>query len=281
MTSADRAPRTVDLAELSAIPDEAIDLLEASLAVARDEYPDLDLEACRRSVEALAREAARDAPAEPAARLAALAHALANRLGFRGDEADYYDPRNSYINDVLQRRLGIPISLSVLYIAVGARVGLSLEPVSFPAHFLVRCATPGAEAVVDPFHGGRRLGEPELLAMLARVVGERAAPGHLPRALATVARREVVARMLRNLKAIYVQREDLERALRVTDRLVSVAPEALGEVRDRGHLYARVGAVQAARADYSRYLEQAAGAPDSQAVREALAALGSAPGRIN
>ncbi len=277
----DPGPEAFELARLPALADGEVDLLEASLAIARDEYPDLDLAACRREVEALAVEAARDAPVEPGARLAALAQALYERCGFRGNEDDYYDPRNSYLNDVLERRLGIPISLSVLHLEVGGRLGLRLEPISFPAHFLVRCVTPGAEAVIDPFRGGRRLGHANLLAMLAAVVGERGAREHLPRALSRVARREVVARMLRNLKAIYMRREDLERALRVTDRLVSVAPEALGELRDRGHLYARIGAARAALADYTRYLDQSPDAPDADTVRSLAVSLGASAGRLN
>ena len=263
--------------------DEDIDLARAALAIARDEYPYLDEAACVARLDAMARaaQAGLGTDADPESVLAVLDRQVFEIERFTGNADAYYDPRNSYLNDVLERRTGIPISLSVIYLEVGWRLGLPLKPVGFPGHFLVGLAGSRPCVLVDPFHGGRRPDEDDLLQMLAKVVGEQAARGALPRALAPVPRREVVARMLRNLKQIHVQARDWARSLRVTDRLVRLLPESADEVRDRACIYERLDAHRAAWEDYGRYLERAPDAADAAAVRARRAALEPLATRLN
>lgn len=264
-------------------PDAQIDLARAGLAIARDEYPDLQAERSLQCLDALAEAARSDLARDSgfAEVLAALDRRLFQIEGFAGNAEAYYDPRNSYLNDVIERRRGIPITLSVIYLEVGWRLGLALEPVGFPGHFLVALAGARPAVVIDAFNSGRRLSEEDLLARLVPMVGAQAARTALPRALAPVPRREVVARILRNLKAIHLQAGDWPRALRVTDRLVAIAPGQATELRDRAHLYERLEAHAQACEDYSRYLELAPNAADAAAVRARMDALRRKVTRLN
>jgi regulator of sirC expression with transglutaminase-like and TPR domain len=272
-----------DFQRWASCPDDAIDLARAALAIARDEYPYLDVAACVSRLDAMARaaQAGLGTDADPASVLAVLDRQLFDIEGFTGNADDYYDPRNSYLNDVLERRTGIPITLSVVYLEVGWRLGLPLKPVGFPGHFLVGLAGSRPCLLVDPYHGGRRPGEAALLQMLSRVVGARSAAALLPRALTPVPRREVIARMLRNLKSIHVDAGDWARALRVTDRLATLLPDVPAELRDRARLYERLEAHRAAYDDYRRYLARAPRAEDADAVRARLEALRPLATRLN
>lgn len=269
-------------AALARCDDAAIDLAGAALAIARDEYPDLDPDVCRARLDALARQARlRAGEATVEGVLDALDHVLFEREGFRGNADAYYDPRNSYLNDVLQRRLGIPITLSVVYLEVGWRLGLDLVPVGFPGHFLVALRGPSPPLLIDPFHAGRRPGQEDLLGHLQSLVPAGEARAMLPRALTAVPRREVIARMLRNLKSIHVARGDDARALRTCDRLVSLYPDAPGERLVRGQLYERVQAWRAAADDYGRFLELAPEAPEAAEVQRRLERIRPLAGRLN
>jgi regulator of sirC expression with transglutaminase-like and TPR domain len=264
-------------------PDAQIDLARVALAIACDEYPRLDVSSSLRRLDALA-DAVRAALSVEAgidARLAALDRHLFQAEGFAGDPDAYYDPRNSYLNDVLERRRGIPITLSVVYLEVGWRLGLALEPVGFPGHFLVMLAGAAPPVLIDPFNGGYRPSREALLARLVPMFGAAAAPTVLPRALAPVPRREVIARILRNLKAIHVQAGDWPRALRVTDRLVTVSPGQPAELRDRASLYERLDAHAQAYQDYVHYLDRAPDAADAASVRARLELLRPRVTRLN
>ena len=271
------------LSDLLAVPDARIDLGGAALCIALDEYPQLDVAQCRARLEAHA-DAARQLFSDDAedARLAALAQHLFHNEGFSGNAAEYYDPRNSYLNDVLERRTGIPISLSVVYMEIGQRLGLSIEPISFPTHFLVRVTIEQMDVVVDPFNKAAVLDHGTLIQHLMPVFGGRQqAEEQLPAALASVPRREVVARMLRNLKAIYLSAKDWSRALRVVDRLVQVHPQHAEEIRDRGQLYALLECPQAAVDDFERYLTMRPDAQDAAQVETRMAALRGRAARLN
>ena len=264
---------TERFATLARAPEGAVRLAEAALWVAATEYPDLDIPAWLRRLDALGARAARAisprAGAEETA--AALRRLLFEQEGFRGNAEDYYDPRNSLLNDVLDRRLGIPITLSIVYIAVAAGAGVTVRGVGLPGHFVARLERQGATRLLDPFNGGAGLTETDCQALVARVQGRS---GLLdPAWLRPVGTREIVARMLGNLKAIYTSRGDWPRALRTVESLVALRPDALTEVRDRGAVHARLGDARAAIRDWEAYLLRAAGAPDAADVRQNLRAL--------
>jgi regulator of sirC expression with transglutaminase-like and TPR domain len=269
------------LVALAAGPESARALAEAALWLAAEEYPDLDVAAWLGRLDALgARGAARLAPGLDAdAAAGALAGHLAGTEGFRGNAGDYYDPRNSFLNEVLERRLGIPITLSVVYMAVGARAGLAVRGIGLPGHFVVRVERGGRSRLLDPFDGGRRLAEADCEALIRRVHGPaaRLRPEHLR----PVSTREVLVRMLSNLKGVYTALGDWERALAAVDRLLLLAPGALGERRDRGALLVRLGRRAEAAGEWEAYIRQAPEASDVEVVRGRLRALRQALGSLN
>ena len=258
--------------------DEEIPLLEATLLVAQDEYPDLDVAAYLAKVDLLAAKLT-DLGAEegePVARLRTLNQFLFDDQGYSGNFLDFYDPRNSYLCDVLDRKTGIPISLAVLYVELGRGLGVDLEGVSFPGHFLVRLPVDGGLIVLDPFHRGKSVGSEEL-----RQRARSGSPADDPddaqlfALLSPATHRATLARMLQNLKSLYVERADLARALRVSNRLVQLTG-TLTERRDRGLLYLQLGS-SSAKVDLQHYLLHAADAPDVAEVREALLASQKLP----
>ncbi|HEY4014327.1 MAG TPA: tetratricopeptide repeat protein [Polyangiaceae bacterium] len=269
-------PRPETFEELAALPDECIDLATGAALIARDAHATLDVERLVARFDDLAaplegRKLALIAPREQAA---AISHYLYEQLGFRGNEQEYYDPKNSLLPDVLDRRLGIPITLAVVYCEVARRVGVRARGVSFPGHFLVRVDSPGTEGdpiAVDPFFGGRQLDEAGLQTLL-----KRASPSKeisLTEHLAPASSRTVLVRMLINLKWIYATRGDFARALLALDRIISLTPDSVPALRERGLLAARLGAVEAARADLSRLLELVPQVPDANSIRQRLEEL--------
>jgi len=206
-------------------------------------------------------------------RIAALNEFLFEDLGYCGNADEYYDPRNSYLNDVIDRKTGIPITLSVLYMELGRRVGLPLEGVSFPGHFLVRVQVRGGVLVLDPFAGGLPQSEADLRSRLKRVIPEGVAAdvpvAELPldQFLEPASKRQILARVLRNLKAIYRELDKPERMLEVLNRMLVLSPEATAELRDRGYLYHRLECWQPALKDLTEYLELEPDAPDIDDVR--------------
>jgi len=261
-------------AELLARDEAEIDLARACLLIAADAYPGLDVEGYLGEIERLAaRLRGRMAPGEPAeGRVLALNRFLFDELGFAGNADHYYDPRNSYLNEVLDRRTGIPITLSVLYLEVGRRIGLALEGVSFPGHFLVRFAGEATNLLVDPFQHGEIRFEDQAQALLDRVYG--GAVRLQPEYLRPAGRKDMVVRLLANLKNVYLNARDDARAVAAIERILLVRPDATDEVRDRGMLLARLGRTDEAVIDLERYLERSPGAPDAQRVRILIDQLG-------
>ena len=263
---------------------EDFGLAEACLLIAQDAYPDLDVAHYLARIDALAAtvrsRVAGDAFAQQ--KVVALNRHLFTELGFSGNARDYYDPRNSYLNEVLDRRTGIPITLSVLYMEIGRRLGLRLQGVSFPGHFLVKLRVSGGQLVLDPFCGGEAQSEADLRARLAQVLPQREAQT-LPLAqfLQAASSRQILARLLRNLKGIYLQSEEAQNMLEVMQRMVMVAPHAAEEVRDRGLAYYRMDCFRAALADLQDYLERRPDAPDAAEIRDKAAALRLACARLN
>jgi regulator of sirC expression with transglutaminase-like and TPR domain len=262
-----------DFAALAAAG-ERTDLARAALAIARIAYPDLDPAPYVRQLDDLA-AAVRPRlypQASPEAAVTELAGYLFGECGFRGNQEEYYDPRNSYLNDVLERRTGIPITLAVVLIETGARLGLGLEGVGFPGHFLVRVAGSRGPLLLDPFFGGRPIGERELLARYRAFVGSEA-PALPPDALATTGTPAILIRMLRNLLRAYLDQKDHAHALAATDLVLVLVPDSADEVRVRGLLYEHLECFGAALGDFRRYLELAPEAPDAEQIRERVARL--------
>jgi regulator of sirC expression with transglutaminase-like and TPR domain len=258
-------------AELMGRDDEEIDLDRAAFLFAAVEYPDLDVEAGIRELDHLAdllqpRLAGLDRPEQVVHVVATFLH---GELGFAGNPEAYYDPRNSYLNEVLERRLGIPISLSALYLEVGRRLGLPFEGVGMPGHFLVRYRHPVSPMLVDPFTGGAIVSEAECQARLQGLYG----PGVelRPSMLAPVGTRSIVFRMLNNLKGVYASRGEWPKVVRTIDLMLTAQPGAIGEYRDRGAAHLRTGDLKRARADFEHYLLNAAEVADAASVREQLA----------
>jgi regulator of sirC expression with transglutaminase-like and TPR domain len=205
--------------------DASLPLFEAALSIAQDRYPDLPMAELLARVDAFALTLRRriEPIGRPAARVQALGEYFADQLGFRGNANDYYDPDNSYLNRVIERRVGIPISLSVLYIEISEQAGVPACGVGFPGHFLVRHDLPEGALMVDVFAGARVLSQEELEYRLLPYAGGdvRGASRLLPGQLAATAPRLILARMLRNLQAIHAERGDAD-ALRAVERRLSM-----------------------------------------------------------
>ena len=253
--------------------DEDIDLLPAVLAIAQDEYPQLDVSAVAAQVRGLAEslKGRVDSDSSLTEKVQALNQFLFVEQGFVGNHDEFYDPRNSYLNDVLERKLGIPISLAVLQMECARALDIQLEGISFPGHFLVRLPMDGGLLVMDPYHRGRSVGIDELKQRARPHFGDRDVDDQqLFHMLAPASNRSIVARMLRNLKGIYAEREEWDKALRCADRLVSQGLSAIEDVRDRGLFYLRLGLGPHAIEDLRQYLARVPEAGDADTVREAL-----------
>jgi regulator of sirC expression with transglutaminase-like and TPR domain len=275
--------------EMLARDESRIDLAHACLMIAEDAYPELDAELYLGDIERMAHRLRARAQNvhSPEEKLMALNQFLFDELGYRGNAEAYYDPRNSYLNEVMDRRTGIPITLAVLYMAIGRRIGLPLEGVSFPGHFLVRLRLRGGMLVLDPFDRGTPLGADDLRERLRRVVPKGLAEGvpvhelPLEQFLEPATPRQIVARVLRNLKAIYRETDKPERLLEVLNRMLVVAPDASAELRDRGLVYQRLECYRAALQDLSGYLEREPEAPDFEEVRVRMMEVSALCARLN
>jgi len=222
------------------------------------------------------------ADASPDQKVAAMNRHLFGELGFAGNAEAYYDPRNSYLNEVLERRIGIPITLSIVYLEVARRLGLAAQGVAFPGHFLVKVRLKSGALVLDAFGGGVPQSERELRDRLDQVLPKnRARRAELEPYLEPATPREIVARVLRNLKAIYLQSGALEAALAVMHRMLLVVPESAEELRDRGLIYARLDCFRPAAADLQNYLRRRPDAPDAGEIHAQLADLKAASARLN
>jgi regulator of sirC expression with transglutaminase-like and TPR domain len=260
-----------------ASPDEDLNLAEAALLIAVGGY--------LKRLDELAAKVRGLAKAQRPDRLElvlALNHCLFQEEHFAGNAQDYADPRNSFLNEVLDRRLGIPITLSLIYMEVGWRVGLPVEGVSFPGHFLVKIPHKGGHIVLDPFFKGASLGADDLAERLRHVMGENVdVEAYLPHMLEGVGKREILVRMLRNLKHSYVERGDDNRALATLNRILVTESDLPGELRDRARLYDKLNCFRAALADYCRYVEVEPKADDEREVRARIAELRVAAARLN
>lgn len=264
-------------------PDDDIDLVVGALLVAAEEYPELDIETYQRRVNELGRTLKRRLRPDIGTTdsILALNRYLFEELGFHGATEDYYDPRNSFLNDVLDRRVGIPITLALVYIAVGRAIGLALSGVPFPGHFLVRCPVREGTVILDPYHKGISLGISELQKLLAPAKEQSPRPAEVAALLTPASPREVLARLLRNLRGIYTHYQQLQQALSATSRILALTPGNALEWRERAALHLKLECFRAALTDYQSYLALAPDAEDADAARARVVELQQACARLN
>lgn len=261
---------------------EVIDLSRAALLFAREiAYPQL---ACSRYLEeldalTLAATEAVSIHGSPGERGRELADFLFMRQGFQGNRADYNDPRNSFLNDVLDRRLGIPISLSVLYLTLARRLEIPAYGIGLPGHFVIELETPEDDRYLDPFHGGALLDREGCADLVRRTTGYR---GPFQDSwLRRLGDDQILARMLNNLKVIYVQREHWPEAVAVVQHLQAVQPHEPRHLRDLGLLHYRIGSPRVAIQLLKAYLQRAPAADDAAAVHRSLRFVADQYARLN
>lgn len=259
--------------------DEGFALLEAAIAVAQDDDPRLDPQGVLAQVDALADRLKRRIPADAVVlqKLRFLNRYFFQDLGFAGNVNNYYDPRNSYLHEVLALRRGIPITLALVYIELATQIGLSARGVSFPGHFLVKLRAGKGEVIIDPLTG-QSLSRAELEERLLPYRRSRGLTDdfEVPLGLFLQAAppRDIIARLLRNLKEIHRTAEDWPRLLAVCERLVVLLPQAWDERRDRGLARAELGLDEAAAQDLLAYLKHMPAAEDAAPLRQRLLSLG-------
>ncbi len=262
--------------------DQGFALLEAAIAVAQDDHPQLDPQGVLSQVDALGERLKRRVPADAVVlqKLRFLNRFFFQDLGFAGNVNNYYDPRNSYVHEVLQTRRGIPITLALLYIELASHIGLNARGVAFPGHFLVKLRAGQGEVIIDPM-SGQSLSRAELEERLGPYRRARGLTGEfevpLGLFLQAAPPRDTLARLLRNLKEIHRAAEDWPRLLAVCERLVLLLPQAWDERRDRGLVLAQLGRDAAAAQDLAEYLTHEPQAEDAAPLRERLRGLGGDP----
>jgi regulator of sirC expression with transglutaminase-like and TPR domain len=250
------------------IADENIDLIRAALVLARTEYPRLDIEEYATRIEDLARQVASLAPdLHPQRTLAALNQVLFDRVRLRGNREDYYDPRNSFLNDVLDRGLGIPITLSVLYMEVARRVGFPLAGVGMPGHFLLKhYGVDGQETLIDCFNRGSILSRQECQSRLHEIYSGEIALR--PEFLLPVSRRQILTRMLNNLKTVYLSTRNFRKALAIADLILVIYPRSADDLKQRALLRYSIRMHRLAAEDLDEYLQLSPNASDADETRQ-------------
>jgi regulator of sirC expression with transglutaminase-like and TPR domain len=258
-----------------------IPLAEAALLIAQERYPGLDVRAYLGRLTALGHELARslatysqtegtgpDGTWTRSERLRALRNFLYGEQGFHGSpDEEFFDPRNSFLNDVLDRRTGLPITLAIVFIEVGRAIGLELAGVNFPGHFLVKTIDDGPELLLDPFNRGREVTWVEAIDRIEKVNGKKEPPEDYT---GPITSRQFLFRLLSNLKAAYLRDEQFLEALEVIDFLLMVHPGAHWERRDRGLILLRTGGYHKAIREFEAYLEAVPGADDRESVERRI-----------
>jgi regulator of sirC expression with transglutaminase-like and TPR domain len=259
-------PSLLELSELVSRPDGRIDLARAALSIARWEYPRLDVDAYLERLDGLARavDGVRRSP-DALGRLHRLREYLFVEQGFAGNRDEYYDPRNSFLNDVLDRRQGIPITLSLVLMEVGKRLGLAIEGIGLPGHFIAGARLDDSQILLDPFNGGALVTPEECEELVGGVVGRPVTL--LPEHYAPVSGRQLLTRMLANLKGAYWRRQEWDRVVGAIDRLLVLDPKAASEWRDRGVAWSNLGEVRRGLGDWERYLTEFPDAEDHETVK--------------
>ncbi len=251
-------------------PDEQINLAKAAFYYALDEYPDLEVEEYLNALDTMAEEVKERLPDShyPLKILQTINHYLFADLDYRGNTEDYYNPRNSYLNEVIDRRTGIPITLSVLYLEIAKRLNFPMVGIGMPGHFIIRPDFENAGIFVDVFNQGEILFEQDCEERLSQVYQQNVKLE--PHFLQPVSNQQILVRMLTNLKYIYLNREQYDKVLRTIDKILLLIPNHPIELRDRGLLYYQLGRWQKAAQDFNLYLAILPTAQDAQAIRQLL-----------
>jgi len=273
-----------DWNSLASLEGDTLPLLGTALLIARDEYPQLDANLYDTLLQSHAEHLRGEIEAIDAwpMKMQAINRHLFEELGYKGNHDEYYDPRNSYLNEVFERRLGNPVSLAMVQMEVARRLGVPLDGVSFPGHFLVRLPIDDGVLVMDPFNRGRPLDEDELRQRARpHLGGEMPDDEALYQILNPASHRAILMRMLRNLHGVYTERDDWERAVRSADRILKLSPDNSDALRDRGLGYLRLGHRHGARNDLARYLQLNPDAADAGPLRERLVDMSSGAPRPN
>lgn len=270
--------------DLVAGEDATIDLARAALLIALEEYPELDTERYMKQLNLLAGKVRTLLGLVETGKLTQLPkeidllkaistmnQVLFEQEHFQGNQEDYYNPSNSFLNDVLEKRKGIPITLSLIYMEVGKRIGLQFEGIGLPFHFVVRCRLSDGYIYIDPFEKGRLLSEEDCRERIHRLFKHKA--DFDPHWLEPVSHRQLLVRMLANLKNIYIHQEDYDRALSICDRILILVPNAPFERRDRGIVHFHLKHYARALQDLTAYVEQAPNLEDSKHVRQQIKAI--------
>jgi regulator of sirC expression with transglutaminase-like and TPR domain len=254
-------------AEISAVDEAFFALDRAALTFSLEDYPGLNIEEYLRRLDTLAARAEVLIGEERSVSniINCLHEILFVQEGFRGNTEDYYDPRNSFLNEVMDRKLGIPISLSVVYIEVARRINFPVFGVGFPGHFIVKHQDGEREILIDAFNGGHFLTEKNCQELLDRVYG--GALPIQPSFLQAMSKKAVISRMLFNLKGIYYQKEEYPKALAVVERILMLNPGTPSEIRDRGLLYMQTSLFAKALADLEYYLANASSPQDASNIQ--------------
>jgi regulator of sirC expression with transglutaminase-like and TPR domain len=248
--------------------DAPLDLAEVALSLAVDEYPTIDQEAYLGELAGMAHEVKSYLRGPLEARVIGLCRYLFHDMGFRGNQESYYDPRNSYFNEVLDRKTGIPITLSTLAMAVGQRAGLCVVGVGLPGHFIAKAVANGDEVLFDPFHGGRLLTREQCDGLVQRVT--QVPFEVLPEDFRALPLGHILRRMLGNLKGVYLRQDDFPRAIRVIKRIIQLVPDDPVQQKDLGLTLLKAGQPGGAIDCFKAYLAAAPDASDGDDVRQLI-----------
>jgi regulator of sirC expression with transglutaminase-like and TPR domain len=268
-------------AEVVSHEDEFLDLAEAALLIAAEEYPRLNVAAYLDKLDRIGDMVREQANGARTALdfISAINATLFDKLGFRGNIDKYYDPRNSYLNEVIDRRIGIPITLSVVYLEVSRRIGFRIQGVGLPGHFIVKHPDEQGDIFIDVFNRGRLLGEVGCSDLVANTSGgklELKAEHLLPST-----NKQILTRMLSNILGIYSGTSDYRRAIAATQRILLINPNSRSHIRDHGLLLAAAGKNASALEELDRYLALEPGAPDSEGIREHMKSIRQDLARLN
>jgi len=265
---------------LAQLENDQIDLAKGALLIAKDAYADLDVEAYLQRLNQMAEELQSQIgeEADTSAQINHLNRYLFEMQGFAGSrQENYYDARNSYLNEVLERKIGIPITLSVVYMEIGKRIGLPLVGVGFPRHFIVKHRD--LETVIDPFEEGQILSDADLSERLTQLFREPMSMH--PRFLQAVTNKEILARMLRNLRQIHFREGAYEQAVRTAEQITWLAPQSAQDYRDLGYLYYQVNAYGKSLAAFNTYLRLSDDPPDQEEISRNIRVLTQQIAKLN
>ena len=264
------------LSKLMGTPDSSFNIAEFALIVAQHEYPSLDVPGYLQQLDQIAERLRLRLPADAGKPhvISMLNHYLFHELGYAGNRDNFYDPRNSFLNDVIDRRIGIPITLSILYMEIGRRVGVNLQGVSFPGHFLAKYVTDQGVIVLDPFNQGISLSEADLRERLRQSGGGvDSLDMPLSALLRAATPHEILLRLARNLKAIYSNAGELEKAIATANLILCLNPQDASELRDRATMYHQLFCYRAALADFEQLVQIDVDAAEDDRIRATIAEL--------